>query len=284
MKQGAIHNERESVPEEMKMSALHLLATNFAILAVIMTALWLYCVTIRDVSVIDAFWPLGMVILAGTTTLQTNGSPTRSSFLLALTAVWGLRLSIHLFMRWRGHGVDPRYAVILGRLMDKKGWSFAKASFIQVFAMQCVLLIIVCLPAQLGQIAVEPSGIGMIGWIGAALATIGILFESIGDAQLKAFRANPDNKGKVLDTGLWRYTRHPNYFGDVCTWWGIWLVAAETTLGLYSIIGPLVLTFLLTRVSGVPMLEHRLKKNRPDYDAYLRRTSSFFPWPPRSEQ
>lgn len=266
------------------MGALHLIATNFAILAVIMTALWLYCVKIRDVSVIDAFWPLGMVILAGTTTLLTNGSPDRSGLLLALTAIWGLRLSIHLFMRWRGHGVDPRYAAILGRLMEKKGWSFAKASFIQVFAMQCVLLIIVCLPAQMGQLDAEPVAIGPVGWIGAALAVIGILFESIGDAQLKSFRANPANKGKVLDTGLWRYTRHPNYFGDVCTWWGIWLVAAETTLGLYSIAGPVVLTFLLTRVSGVPMLEHRLKKNRPDYDAYLRRTSSFFPWPPRSGQ
>ncbi|OYU72369.1 MAG: hypothetical protein CFE32_23950 [Alphaproteobacteria bacterium PA3] len=106
----------------------------------------------------------------------------------------------------------------------------------------------------------------------------------MGDAQLTAVRGNAANAGKVLDTGLWRYTRHPNYFGDVCTWWGIWLVAAETTAGLYSIIGPLILTFLLTRVSGVPMLEHRLKKNRPDYEAYLRRTSSFIPWPPRRDQ
>lgn len=266
------------------MTVWHLLATNFVILAAIMTALWLYCVKIRDVSVIDAFWPLGMVILAWTSTVLTTGEPARSAILVGLTSVWGLRLSLHLFMRWRGHGVDPRYAAILGRLMDKKGWSFAKASFIQVFAMQCVLLILVCLPAQLGQIDAEPAAIGAIGLAGIVLAIIGIVFETVGDAQLKAFRANPDNKGKVLDTGLWRYTRHPNYFGDVCTWWGIWLVAAETTTGLYAVNGPIILTFLLTRVSGVPMLEHRLKKNRPDYDAYLRRTSSFFPWPPRSEQ
>ena len=266
------------------MTAPQLLMTNFVILAVIMTALWAYCVRIRDVSVIDAFWPLGMVILAGTTALLTDGSPVRSGVLLALTALWGLRLSFHLFVRWRGHGVDPRYAAILGRLMDKKGWSFAKASFLQVFAMQCVLLILVCLPAQLGQISAEPTSIGVLGWIGIALALTGIAFETIGDAQLTAFRGNAANAGKVLDTGLWRYTRHPNYFGDVCTWWGIWLVAAETTAGLYSIIGPLILTFLLTRVSGVPMLEHRLKKNRPDYEAYLRRTSSFIPWPPRRDQ
>lgn len=266
------------------MTPAQLLLTNFTILAAIMTALWTYCVRIRDVSVIDAFWPLGMVILAGSTALLTDGAPTRSAILVALTAAWGLRLSLHLFVRWREHGVDPRYAAILGRLMDKKGWSFAKASFLQVFAMQCVLLILVCLPAQLGQIAKAPTAIGLIGWVGIALAVTGIIFETIGDAQLKAFRANPDNAGKVLETGLWRYTRHPNYFGDVCTWWGIWLVAAETGPGLYAIIGPVILTFLLTRVSGVPMLEHRLKKNRPGYEAYLRRTSSFFPWPPRSEQ
>lgn len=266
------------------MGALNLLTTNFVILAIIMTALWLYCVRIRDVSVIDAFWPLGMVILAWTSALMAESAPARTALLVGLTSLWGMRLSIHLFSRWRAHGVDPRYAAILGRLMDKKGWSFAKASFLQVFAMQCVLLIIVCLPAQLGQLSPTPIDIGLLGWIGAAIAVTGIVFETVGDAQLKAFRENPANSGKVLDTGLWRYTRHPNYFGDACTWWGIWLVAAETQPGLYSVIGPILLTVLLTRVSGVPMLEHRLKKNRPEYDAYLRRTSSFFPWPPRSEQ
>ncbi len=266
------------------MTAVQLLLTNFIILAGTMTALWAYCVRIRDVSVIDAFWPLGMVILAGTSAWLCDGAPVRRALLVILTTLWGLRLSSHLFARWRAHGVDPRYAAILGRLMNKKGWSFAKASFLQVFAMQCVLLILVCLPAQLGQIAAEPVSIGIVGWIGVALAITGIVFETVGDAQLKAFLSNPGNAGKVLETGLWRYTRHPNYFGDVCTWWGIWLVAAETGPGRYAIIGPVILTFLLTRVSGVPMLEHRLKKNRPGYEAYLRRTSSFIPWPPRRDQ
>jgi len=264
------------------MTITQLLATNFVILAVVMTALWLYCVRIRDVSVIDSFWPFGMVLLAGTSFALTQGSPARKTALFALTAIWGLRLATHLFTRWRAHGVDPRYAAILGRLMDRRGWSFAKASFIQVFLMQCILLFLVCLPAQLGQIADTPQGLGPVGWAGISIAIIGILFETIGDAQLKQFRNAPDSAGKVLDTGLWRYTRHPNYFGDACTWWGIWLVAAETTLGLYAVISPILITFLLMRVSGVPMLEHRLKKNRPGYEEYLRRTSAFFPWPPRS--
>ena len=124
---------------------------------------------------------------------------------------------------------------------------------------------------------------GPIAWVGVVLALTGIAFESIGDAQLKAFRSNPANKGKVLDTGLWRYTRHPNYFGDACTWWGIWLVAAETgPAGWVSVLGPLFLTFTLTRWSGKPMLERGLKKSRPDYAAYVERTSGFVPWPPKN--
>ena len=258
-----------------------LLAINAGLLAITMLALWLYCVRIRDVSVIDSFWPFGMVILGATSFAAMGDHGPRSIALFALTSIWGLRLAAHLFTRWRAHGVDPRYAAILGRLMDKRGWGFAKASFIQVFLMQYVLLFIVCLPAQLGQMPGDSAGLNILGGIGVALAAIGILFETIGDVQLKLFRENPANQGKVLNTGLWRYTRHPNYFGDACTWWGLWLIALGAPLGLVTVIGPLLITLLLTRVSGVPMLEHRLKKNRPGYEAYLRQTSSFFPWPPK---
>jgi steroid 5-alpha reductase family enzyme len=265
-----------------KMAWTDVLAVNAGILAITMLALWAYCVRIRDVSVIDSFWPFGMVILAGSSFAMTGGARgAQSVALFALTAIWGLRLAIHLFNRWRAHGEDPRYVAILGRLMEKRGWSFAKASFIQVFLMQYVLLFVVCLPAQIGSVMDVDQELSLIGMIGVVMAVIGILFETIGDAQLKAFRDNPSMAGKVLDTGLWRYTRHPNYFGDACTWWGIWIIAARSPLGLASIIGPILLTFLLTRVSGVPMLEHRLKKNRPGYAEYLRRTSSFFPWPPK---
>jgi steroid 5-alpha reductase family enzyme len=264
------------------MSIFELLAYNFAILSVIMIALWRYCVMIKDVSVIDAFWPLGMVIMGASTFLVADGTPARKLLLLGLVGLWGLRLSAHLFTRWRGHGVDPRYAAILGRTMTKRGWSFAKTSFIQVFALQAVLLFIVALPVQLGQISSSPLRLGWVAFIGAGLAVIGIAFETIGDAQLKAFRADPASKGQVLDTGLWRYTRHPNYFGDALTWWGIWLVAAETALGYWAFISPLLITWLLTRLSGVPMLEHRLTKTRPGYADYVARTSSFVPWPPKA--
>ncbi|MBL0114847.1 MAG: DUF1295 domain-containing protein [Sphingomonadales bacterium] len=261
----------------------HILAINAGILVGVILALWAISVRIRDVSFIDSFWPLGMVLLAATTFLQAeDGAPGRKLLILALTSVWGLRLSIHLFTRWRAEGEDPRYKRILGSAMDKKGWSFGKASLLLVFAMQAPLLFIVCLPAQLGQLAAEPASAGWLAFAGKCLVLVGIGFETIGDWQLRRFRADAANKGKVLDTGLWRYTRHPNYFGDTCVWWGLWLIAAETTIGLWAVAGPLLLTWLLTRLSGVPMLEYSLKKRRPGYEDYIRRTSSFIPWPPKS--
>jgi steroid 5-alpha reductase family enzyme len=263
------------------MPVSHVLIFNAALVIVIMVVLWAYAQKIKDVSFIDGFWALGMVFVAIASWLVATGDPMRKAVITGLTSLWGLRLGIHLLRRWRLTGVDPRYRAILGRLTEKKGWSFARASAQQVFAMQAVLLMIVCLPAQLGQVDAEPAGLGLIGWIGAGIAAIGIGFETIGDAQLARHRNDPAMKGKVLDTGLWRYTRHPNYFGDACTWWGIWIIAAETATGRWAIIGPILLTWLLTRLSGVPMLEHGLKKSRPGYADYIARTSSFFPLPPK---
>jgi steroid 5-alpha reductase family enzyme len=262
-----------------------LLAINFALLLAVILLLWAYAVKIRDVSFIDAFWALGMVLLAWASWVQVGGDGRRATVLLALTTMWGMRLGLHLLSRWRREGEDPRYKKILGHAMESKDWSWPKSALLMVFLTQAPLLFITSLPAQLGIWASEGGGpiMGPIAWVGVVLALIGIAFESIGDAQLKAFRANPANKGKVLDTGLWRYTRHPNYFGDACTWWGIWLIAAETgPAGWFSVIGPIFLTFTLTRWSGKPLLERGLKKSRPDYAAYVARTSGFFPWPPKS--
>jgi steroid 5-alpha reductase family enzyme len=268
------------------MSAVATVVTlNAAALLAAILLLWAYSVRIRDVSFIDAFWAFGMVFLAWASWAQSGAPGARSHLLLGLTTLWGLRLSSHLWIRWRAHGEDPRYARIMGSVMEKKGWSWAKTSLLSVFLTQAPLLFITCLPAQLGIWASDGGRtvIGPLGAIGAAVALIGIAFETIGDAQLNRFRANPANKGKVLDTGLWRYTRHPNYFGDACTWWGIWLAAAETGLpGWISIIGPIFLTFTLTKWSGKPLLERGMKKTRPEYAEYVRRTSGFFPLPPKA--
>jgi steroid 5-alpha reductase family enzyme len=269
----------------MMMGVTELLLGNFAALLAIILLLWAISVAIRDVSFIDAFWAFGMVILAWFSWARTETETPRGWLILALVTLWGLRLSLHLFVRWRAHGEDPRYKRIIGSAMEKNGWSWARTSLLMVFLLQLPLLFVTCLPAQMG-IWVSGGHIdsfGALAVVGAVIALIGIAFETIGDAQLNAFRANPDNKGKVLDTGLWRYTRHPNYFGDACTWWGIWLVAADSghVAAYASIIGPIFLTFTLTRWSGAALLEKGLKKTRPDYAAYVARTSGFLPWPPK---
>jgi steroid 5-alpha reductase family enzyme len=259
-----------------------ILLINFVTLTVVILILWRVSIRLQDVSFIDAFWPFGMVIMAVMTYFQSPPEvPMRKLALSGLTALWGMRLAVHLYTRWRAHGVDPRYAKMIGRLTGKKGWSFGKAALIQVFGMQGPLLFVVCLPAQLGQFGPQAAQIGMMGWAGIVAALTGIAFETTGDSQLTRFREDPANQGKVLDSGVWRYTRHPNYFGDALTWWGIWLVASESVPGRWAIAGPILITWLLTRVSGVPMLEYSLKKNRPGYEDYIERTSSFFPWPPK---
>ncbi|MGH6614293.1 DUF1295 domain-containing protein [Sphingomonas sp.] len=262
------------------MSVAALLATNAALLALLFVMLWLICLKTRDVTPIDSVWALGMVFLASTTFVQTGGDPTRKTLLIGLCAVWGVRLGGYLLWRWRAHGPDRRYQTMFAKVEAAKGWGFARASLLLVFATQAPLLFIVCLPVQLGQIDPAPP-LGLVGVIGAGLAMIGIAFESIGDWQLLRFRRDPANAGQVMSRGLWRYTRHPNYFGDACTWWGLYLIAAETGTGLYALPGPILLTWTLMRWSGAPTIEGRLKRKKPGYEDYMRRTSGFIPWWPK---
>ena len=257
-----------------------LLGLNLLLIVVVMTALWTLAVRLKDVSFIDAVWPLAMLFLALATWPRTEGDPVRKGLLLWLVAIWALRLGWHLYRRWRAHGADGRYVDLVGRMEAEKGWSFNKTALLFVFLPQAVLAWLTSLPVQLGQVAYDPP-VGWIAWTGAALAVIGIAFESVGDAQLAAFKKDPANKGKVLDTGLWRYTRHPNYFGDACVWWGLYLIAAETGPGLWSIAGPLFLTYTLTRWSGIGITEKAIHKSRPGYADYVARTSAFIPWPPK---
>lgn len=262
------------------MDLITILAVNAAASVSAMGLLWLICLKLRDVTVVDSWWSLGMLLLAATTFIQLGDPTPRRQLLLALCALWAVRLGGYLFWRWRDHGPDRRYQSMLGKVEAQKGWGFAKASLLLVFLTQAPLQFIVALPVQLGQVQAQPT-LGVAAYAGAALAVFGVLFESIGDWQLTRFRKNPDSKGKVLNTGLWRYTRHPNYFGDACVWWGLYLIAAETPLGLWALPGPVLLTWTLMKWSGAPTLEHRLKKTRPDYADYIARTSGFVPWPPK---
>ena len=167
---------------------------------------------------------------------------------------------------------------------DREKGRFALAALTKIFLGQAVLLFMVCLPAQLGILAsAEPAPILPLAWAGLLLWCVGMFFEVVGDFQLKQFKADSANKGEVMDKGLWRYTRHPNYFGDACVWWGIWLAAASLgwDIAAWSVIGPIFLTFTLTKWSGAPLLEGGMKKRRPKYAEYIERTSGFIPMPPK---
>lgn len=264
------------------MALVAFLGVNALIIALCIIGLWLVSLRVGDVSFIDSWWPVGMVVLAWVSFAQSGDfASLRRLLLVGLCTLWGLRLGIYLFLRWRQHGADRRYVTMLAAAKAEHGWGFAVASLLLVFALQAPLQFVVGLAGQLGQFGPVSGAVGPLAAVGAVIAVIGIIFESVGDWQLSVFKANPDNKGKVLDTGLWRFTRHPNYFGDACVGWGLFLIAAESPYGLWSLPAPALLTFLLTRWSGVPTVEGRMRKQRPDYEAYVARTSSFVPWPPK---
>ena len=252
------------------------LATAAIVIAMLMLGTWLISVAIKNASVVDIVWGLGFVAVAWAVRSQVDGVEARQNLLVALTTVWGLRLAAYLFWRNHGKGEDYRYVAMRKHF----GPRFPLISLVTVFALQGALMFVVSLPVQLGQAASEPD-LGWVAWIGLALYGVGLFFESIGDVQLARFKADPSNKGKVMDRGLWRYTRHPNYFGDACVWWGIAIVAAETTVGRWGVIGAVVMTVLLVRVSGAALLERSLKKRKPEYAAYVERTSGFIPMPPK---
>jgi len=256
----------------------HAMVVAAVAIVALMLVMWVISVVITNASIVDIVWGLGFVLVAWAVRLTTDqGDDARQWLLVAMTTAWGLRLAVHLFIRNHGHGEDYRY-----RAMRKHyGPRFGVISLYSVFGLQGLLMFVVSLPVQLGQADPTP-GLGVVAAAGVALWAIGMFFESVGDAQLARFKANPDNAGRVMNQGLWRYTRHPNYFGDACVWWGIGIVAAETGAGAWGLIGSAVMTFLLRRVSGVTMLEKTIGRRRAGYDEYIRTTSPFIPRPPRA--
>jgi len=252
------------------------MSTAAIVIVVLMVSTWAISVAVKNASIVDIVWGLGFVLVAWGVILTTDGLDARQWVLTAMTTIWGLRLCIYLAWRNHGKGEDFRY-----RAMRKRwGPRFWLISLGTVFGLQGVLMWIVSLPVQLGQADSTPD-LGVLAWIGLAVWALGLFFEVVGDAQLARFKADPANAGVVMDRGLWRYTRHPNYFGDACVWWGIALVAAETGTGAWGIIGAVVMTVLLRRVSGVTLLEKSFVRRRAGYDEYVARTSPFIPRPPK---
>jgi steroid 5-alpha reductase family enzyme len=231
----------------------------------------------RKHAVVDVAWGLGFAAIALTSFVLSagEGDDVRRALVLVLTGAWGLRLAGHIALRSRGHGEDPRYVELMARAPGNPHL-FALQ---RVYLTQGVTMWFVSLPVQVA--AFEPAGTSWLTWAGVAVWVLGFVFESVGDWQLTRFRNDPASKGQVLDTGLWRFTRHPNYFGDACAWWGLSLVAFSAWPGVVTVLSPLLMTWLLAKGTGKPLLEKDMSSRRPGYTDYVRRTSGFLPLPPR---
>jgi steroid 5-alpha reductase family enzyme len=243
----------------------------------LLTVLWAVSLVLRDASIVDVFWGTGFVFVAWTAYALADGSQDRALLLALLVTAWGLRLTAHLAHRNLGKGEDYRYA----EMRRRHGDAWPLRSLFVVFWLQGALIWVVSLPVQVAMADPTPAGLGVLDWVGTAVWAVGLTFEAVGDWQLSRFKADPANRGKVMDRGLWRYTRHPNYFGDFCVWWGIWLVALTAGSTWWTVVGPAVMSVLLIRVSGVALLERSLSRRRKGYADYVARTSAFFPRPPR---
>ena len=254
---------------------------NLAVMVVVMSAISLPSFRTKDPSYIDAFWGIGFVVIALSSYLQTDGDPTRKKLLLGLCALWGLRLGGYLLWRWRKNGPDARYQKILGTFT---GTNMSVFIWRRVFVKQAFILTLTALPVQLGQVYAHPRGLTTINIIGASLALFGIVFESTADAQLTRFKSNPSNHGQVMRSGLWAYSRHPNYFGEACTWWGLFGLAVVNVPTAFAALGPLLITSFLLKWSGVGPLESQLKQTKPQYVDYIASTSGFVPLPRRSRR
>lgn len=241
------------------------------------TLVWILSVRLRDASVADVCWGLGFVLLAWLYCLLSPASTPRSWIVSALITLWGVRLSAHIFRRNHGKGEDPRYQA----MRASQGPAFWRRSLFTVFWLQGAILWFVALPVLVAVRATQPASFTLVDGLGVLLFVVGFAFEVVGDSQLARFKAEPANRGKVLDSGLWRYTRHPNYFGDATLWWGLYAMAASTPGGWLTVLSPSLMTLLLMRVSGVTLLEGTLKASKPGYRAYIARTPAIVPWFPR---
>ena len=242
-----------------------------------LTAVWMVSVKLRDASIADICWGAGFVLLAWLYCLRSPTLTPRSWLVATLITLWGARLSLHIFRRNHHQGEDPRYQA----MRAFHGPAFWWRSLFTVFWLQAAILWFVALPLLVAVRASQPAALTAVDGLGVLCFAVGLAFEVVGDHQLERFRAEPSNRGKVLDSGLWRYTRHPNYFGDATVWWGLYAMAAATPDGWLTVLSPALMTLLLMRVSGVTLLEHSLKASKPGYRAYIARTPAFFPWFPR---
>lgn len=251
-------------------------ALSLAAAALAASAVWLLSLRLRDASIADILWGPLFIVIAAAGWSRGGGEPGRKALVLALTVLWGARLAWHIGRRNRGRPEDRRYAA----MRERHGAVWPLKSLCYVFLLQAAIAWVVALPVQAALNLPAAPALGPLDAAGAALFALGLAFESVADAQLSGFSSRPENRGRVLDRGLWRYSRHPNYFGEALLWWGLGLVGLAAGAP-WSLAGPALMTFLLMRVSGVTLLEETIAERRPEYARYKAATSAFFPWPPK---
>ena len=256
------------------MSPAGLFAAGLGVTAAAAALTWIASVARHDVSIVDSLWGVLFLLAAGTFAALGPAPTPRTWLMLALVGAWSLRLSVYITLRNHGHGEDRRYQ----QIRQRNEPHFAFKSLYLVFLLQAVLASVVSLPL-LG-VALGRVEFGVLDNAGVALWVLGMVFEVGGDWQLARFKADPGNRGRVMDRGLWAFTRHPNYFGEFCIWWGFYLLAVAAG-AWWSVPGPLLMSLLLLRVSGVALLEKDIGERRPQYAEYVRRTNAFFPGPRR---
>ena len=240
-----------------------------------MTVLWPVSIWLKDVSIIDILWSPAFAAVATACALLEPALDARAWIALALIWVWAIRLGGHVFRRWRRHGhEDYRYATI----RKARGPNFPFTSLFWIFWLQALLLWIISWPLQAALSFQRP--LNALDGLGIALVVAGIVIEGIADRQLTRFRADPQSGGRVLDTGLWSWSRHPNYFGDFTMWWGFFLIGIAAGAPWWIVLGPIVMSALLIHYSGAGLMEDTIAERRPGYADYVRRTSLFVPWPP----
>lgn len=257
-------------------STATILSINLAAVLTMMVAGWIISLVYRNVTIVDSLWGPGFVLIAWITFFLADGYAGRSFLLAALVSAWGLRLCLYLSRRNWGKGEDPRY----GTWRKRSGERFWLVSLFKVFMLQALFMWVIALVIQIGQMAPSPPALTWLDGLGSLVWLTGFIFEAVGDWQLARFKSDPANKGRVLDSGLWAYTRHPNYFGEFLIWWGIFIISLATPGSWWTILSPVIVTAVLLKMTGIPLTEKVLVENRPGYSDYIKRTSAFVPWLP----
>jgi steroid 5-alpha reductase family enzyme len=256
---------------------LNLFLVNFLAAAGLMGMGWIYSLIKKNVTIADSLWGLGFVLIAWLTFFRAEGFLARKAILTALVTLWGLRLFLHMFTRNRDKPEDPRY----GEWRKKHGESFWIVSLFKVFLVQALFQWLISMGVQYGQISDTPAHLTVFDFAGLTTWSVGFIIESQADRQLKAFLADSSNKGKIMNQKLWKYSRHPNYFGESLMWWGIFIMVLSTPWGLWTIISPLLITYTLLKLTGVTLMEGTQFAGNLEYQQYIRQTSSFIPWFPK---